>query len=375
MTADDDAWRIGVLFSHSGVMETNDTENFLGTMLGIEEVNRKGGVLGRRLAPVCYDPRSRPSEYRRLANKLMVEDGVDIIFGCSTSMTRKVTLPVIERRNGLLWYPTHYEGFEYSPNVIYTGEAPNQFIIQLASFVQRNIGRRCVLIGSDYVFPRQANRILKEVVDQEGGEILGEIYVPMAPNDAALHGAVAEIRRLAPDAVFATVVGANAPTFYRLYREAGLDAARCPIASLTMAEMEVRVAGIDNCEGHLSCSSYFAGAAGGSPDDFRTKFRARFGEHMEPSRYSAIAYAQIHLFAAALARAGSLEPERLSAAVYGVEVDAPYGSFTIDPDTNHAWLPARIGQVNRQGLFDVVWQSAAMLKPDPFFTNPIMYRA
>src|SRR6266702_471261 len=201
-----DTWRVGVLFSRSGLMAVTETEHFLGTALAIQEINQSGGILGREIEVVAYDPGSDPEKYRKLADRLLTEDGISVIFGCSTSAARKAVLPAIERRNGLLWYPSLYEGFEYSPNVIYTGASPNQNSFPLAEYLVRNHGRRVFLVGSDYVYPRESNRIMRDLVESYGGEIVDEIYVPMDATEPCLRDLVARIKDRAPNVVFSTVV-------------------------------------------------------------------------------------------------------------------------------------------------------------------------
>ena len=160
--SDRDAWRVGVLFSRSGLMAVSESEHFFGTALAIEEINNAGGILGREIEVVAYDPGSIPETYRKMADRLLTEDGASVIFGCSTSAERKAVLPAIERRNGLLWYPSLYEGFEYSPNVIYTGACPNQNSFPLAEYIVRKNGPRVYLIGSNYIYPRESNRIMRD---------------------------------------------------------------------------------------------------------------------------------------------------------------------------------------------------------------------
>jgi len=168
LTQANDTWPVGILFSRSGIVKITESEHFRGTALAIEEINTAGGVLGREIAPVCYDPMSNVSEYRRLADKLLTEDGVSIIFGCMTSVCRKAILAALERRNGLLWYPANYEGFEYSPNIIYTGAAPNQHTLQLGRFLIEKYGNDIALVGTDYIFPRETNRVLRYLVENTG---------------------------------------------------------------------------------------------------------------------------------------------------------------------------------------------------------------
>src|SRR5512139_3678457 len=172
-------WRVGVLFSQTGHMSVIEETQLRGTLLAIDEINCGGGVNGRELVPVIYDPASDNTLFRHYAKKLMTEDGVTSIFGCYTSSSRKVVLPIVERLNGLLWYPTLYEGFEYSPNVIYTGAAPNQNSLTLFNYLASNYGTRFYFVGSDYVYPRESNRIMRALINQSGGEVVGEMYVSL----------------------------------------------------------------------------------------------------------------------------------------------------------------------------------------------------
>ena len=371
-SSDKDVWRVGVLFSRSGLMEVTESEHFFGTALAIQEINKAGGVLGREIEVIAYDPGSQPETFRKLADRLLTEDGASVIFGCSTSAERKVVLPAIERRNGLLWYPSLYEGFEYSPNVIYTGPAPNQNAFQLAEYIVRKHGPRVYLIGSDYIYPRESNRIMRDLVESYAGRVVGEQYVTMEAGDAELTRGLDAIREAAPDVVFSTIVGRTAQRFYRMYAAAGFDPKRLPIASLTMAEGEVRAIGAEYCVGHLTAASYFGTLARDSNDRFKTAFAAAFGMETPVSMWSASAYAQIKLFARALEQAGSLDTQKLVEAALGLSLEAPEGPIRIDPDNNHVWVTPRIGRVRADGQFDIVWESKSPIKPDPYLSvSPI----
>ncbi len=371
-SSDKDVWRVGVLFSRSGLMEVTESEHFFGTALAIQEINKAGGVLGREIEVIAYDPGSQPETFRKLADRLLTEDGASVIFGCSTSAERKAVLPAIERRNGLLWYPSLYEGFEYSPNVIYTGPAPNQNAFQLAEYIVRKHGPRVYLIGSDYIYPRESNRIMRDLVESYAGRVVGEQYVTMEAGDAELTRGLDAIREAAPDVVFSTIVGRTAQRFYRMYAAAGFDPKRLPIASLTMAEGEVRAIGAEYCAGHLTSASYFGTLARDSNDRFKTAFAAAFGMETPVSMWSASAYAQIKLFARALEQAGSLDTQKLVEAALGLSLEAPEGPIRIDPDNNHVWVTPRIGRVRADGQFDIVWESKSPIKPDPYLSvSPI----
>ncbi len=371
-TSPQEPWRIGVLFSRSGLMAVTETEHFLGTALAVQHINQRGGILGRELEVIAYDPGSEPETYRRMADQLLTEDGVSVIFGCSTSAERKAVLRTVERRNGLLWYPSLYEGFEYSPNVIYTGSVPNQNSFPLAEYLIRHVGRHVYLVGSDYVYPRETNRIMRDLVEAYGGTIVGELYVPMDAPDAMLHEALARVREHQPEALFSTVVGRTAQRFYQMYREAGLDPARMPIASLTMAEGEVRVIGSELCAGHITAASYFGSIDTPTNHRFVTDFRTAYGDAHPTSMWSAGAYAQALLFARALERTASLDTQRLLEAAYGLPVDAPEGTVQIDPENNHAWLTPRIGRARPDGSFELLWQAPGPIRPDPYLaTTPL----
>ncbi len=361
-------WRVGILFSRSGFTSVSESEHFFGTVLAIEEINAAGGVLGRLIEPVVLDPKSDPSEYRRCAEQMLLDDGVSVIFGCSTSSTRKAVLPVIERCNGLLWYCSLYEGFEFSPNVIYTGAAPNQNSLQLAAYLLREGYKRWYLIGSDYIYPRESNRIMRDMVEQHGGEITTEKYLPTEVNTGALATAVLEIKAAAPDVVFSTLVGRPGREFYRLYRELGIHPANIPIASLTMAEGEIESIDANLCQGHITSATYFSSIDTPENIKFVKAFRTRFGPTAPVSMWSEGAYSQVHLFARALARAGTLDTQKLVRAALEVSYDAPSGELRLDPDNQHAWLRPRIGRIQADGSFDIIWDSRATIKPDPYLT-------
>jgi ABC-type branched-subunit amino acid transport system substrate-binding protein len=364
-----DTWQVGLLFSRSGVVAVSESEHFRGTALAIEEINLAGGVLGREIAPVCYDPGSSVPEYRRLADKLMTEDGVSIIFGCMTSASRKAILAALERRNGLLWYPANYEGFEYSPNIIYTGAAPNQHTLQLGRFLIDRYGNDIALVGTDYIFPRETNRILRYLVERSGGRIVSEDYVPWEPDDITLKRVLAAIAKDRPSAIVSTIIGRGVDRLYQIYRDEGFDPARCPIGSLSVAENEVQMIGPQYCVGQITAATYFDSLNTAASARFQRAFRHRFGDGEKTCVYSESAYNQVYLFAAALQRAGTLDPERLAAAARGIELDAPQGSIAIDPDNHHTWLNPRIGILDEVGGFDVVWQASGPVKPDPYLVD------
>jgi ABC-type branched-subunit amino acid transport system substrate-binding protein len=359
-------WRIGVLFSRTGFMSVIEETQFQGTFLAIEEINAAGGVCGRELVPVSYDPGSDSAAYGHYAKRLMIEDEVSTIFGCYTSSSRKAVLPVVERLNGLLWYPTLYEGFEASPNVIYTGASPNQNSLVLCRHLMDNYGSRFYFVGSDYIYPRESNRVMREVLKANGGSVVGERYVSVHARWQDFLPIVQDIRRIKPDVIFSTVVGEATIFLYQAYANVGLDPRKMPIASLTTTEAEIAAMGFDVGEGHITAASYFQGIEGEANDSFVTRFKTRFGGDVSTNMCVEASYFQLHLFAKALEQANTLDTEILRAMVMGTTFDAPQGAVAVNPNTGHADLWTRIGRANHQGQFDIISQSREAVHADPF---------
>lgn len=359
-------WRIGVLFSRTGFMSVIEETQYQGTQLAIEEVNEAGGVCGRELVPVAYDPGSDSAAYGHYAKRLMVEDQVSTIFGCYTSSSRKAVLPVVERLNGLLWYPTLYEGFEASPNVIYTGASPNQNSLALCRYLMDTFGTRFYFVGSDYIYPRESNRVMRELLKSNGGSVVGERYVNVYARWQDFVPIIQDIKRVRPDVIFSTVVGEGTVFLYQAYANVGLDPKQVPIASLTTTEAEIAAMGFDVGAGHVTAASYFQGVEGSANNAFVQRFKKRFGADISTNMCAEASYFQLHLFAKALEQVNSLDTEVLRSMVFGTSFDAPQGAVTVNPMSGHTDLWTRIGRANRQGQFDVVSQSKEPVHADPF---------
>jgi ABC-type branched-subunit amino acid transport system substrate-binding protein len=363
---EDGPWRVGVLFSSSGYTAIVESTQLQGTLVAIDEINTRGGVLGRPIEPVIYDPGSDPCAFARCARRLMVEDRVRTIFGCYTSSSRKAVVPVVERLDGLLWYPTVYEGFECSPNVIYTGAAPNQTCVILCRYLMRQFGTRFFFVGSDYVYPRETNRIMRNLIVENGGSVVGERYLPLWAPRSDFLALLAEVRSAAPDVIFSTVVGEATVYLYQSYADVGFDPKTTPIASITTTEAEISAMGADVGEGHFTASPYFASVTNRTNSELLDKLRARLGEGVCLNAAFEAAYFQVHLFAEALARAGSTHPDILRPFALRSEVEAPQGRVSLDPATGHAALWARIGKANRKGQFDVIFETREPVAADPY---------
>jgi ABC-type branched-subunit amino acid transport system substrate-binding protein len=303
-------WRVGVLFSATGNTALIESTQLAGTMLAIEEINSAGGICNRPLEPVIYDPKSETNAFGRYAKQLMIQDGVSTIFGCYTSCSRKAVLPVVERLNGLLWYPTLYEGFEFSPNIVYTGAAPNQNEIILCQYLMDRYGDRFYFIGSDYIYPRESNRLMKEFLKHNGGTVVGESYLSLAASRRDFTPVISEIRNLQPDIIFSTVVGDSTTYLYQAYTDAGLNPKLMPIASLTTTEAEIKEMGFDVGEHHITAASYFQGVKGEKNSDFVRNYKKQYGDDLSTNMCAEASYFQVHLFAKALEEAGTMDTER-----------------------------------------------------------------
>ncbi|WP_134500995.1 transporter substrate-binding domain-containing protein [Microvirga pakistanensis] len=365
-TAIDRVIHVGVLFAQTGTMAVTERAQLSGTLLAIEEVNSRGGIAGRMIVPVIEDPASELSRYREIAKRMLARDEVPVIFGCCSSASRKAILPLIERHGALLFYGSTYEGFEYSPNVIYTGATPSQSIVPLAVYLFRHFGKRFFLVGSDYVFAREINRITREFLAESGGAAIGEEYVPQGAGPAAFKAIAAKIAAAEPDVILSTVVGGDTAPFVEACHAMGATNLERPIAGLTATEDELQPLLPEARVGHLTVSSYFAGLSTQGNRAFLARYRDRYGPESRPSVYSETAYSQVHLFADAVNRAGGADPELLLQLLSGARFDAPQGEIMIDPENNHTHLRPRIARCNSSGVFEVVWEAPTRIAPDPY---------
>ncbi len=359
-------WRVGVLFSQSGVTSAIERTQLNGTLLAIEQINAGGGVLCRPIEPVMYDPASDPKKFRAFAERLFQVDRVRLLFGCYMSSTRKAVLPLVEAHRGLLFYPTLYEGFEYSRHCIYAGAAPNQNLLQLARFLLSAYGNRFFFIGSNYIYPYESNRVMGDFVSQGKGKVLDEIYVPLYPDPKDFERVIALIKKTSPDVIFSTVVGSGTAQFHDAYRAAGFDPTRMPIASLTTSEAEVAEMRPEAAEGHITAAPFFETLSTSAARHFVASFKQKFGVDAPVTAAAEAAYFQMYLAMGALARSGSDDPEQVLSEIRDSEFDAPQGRVRIDPENNHTYLWPRIARLDQNRKFQMVWNPGVRIKPDPY---------
>lgn len=368
--ANRDPIRVGVLFSETGVTSTIGRSQLQGTLLAIDEINEAGGIDGREVIAVRYDARSNPSIYAALAEQLIVQDKVNVIFGCYMSSSRKAVLPIVEKWNKLLFYPTLYEGFEFSNNIIYTGAAPNQNSVQLAEFMTSNFGARVYLIGSNYIYPYESNRIMSDLVLQRpNSSKVGERYVNLDASERDFQLIMDDIRAKEPSFIFSTVVGDSTASLYRAYAEAGFNPKSMPIASLTTSEAEISQMGSDIALGHFTAAPYFQSINSATNLRCLESLRKRFGSECVPNMCWEAAYFQVHIYANAFRHTGQDDIVHILPNILGSEFDAPQGRVRIDPANHHTSLYPRIGVANSKGQFTIVREATRPVHPDPYMVT------
>ncbi|MFI6988003.1 urea ABC transporter substrate-binding protein [Nonomuraea wenchangensis] len=356
--------KVGLLHSLSGTMAISEVTVRDAELLAIDEINRAGGVLGKKLVPVAEDGASDWPTFAEKATKLIRQDKVATVFGGWTSASRKAMLPVFERYKALLWYPVQYEGLESSPYIFYTGATTNQQIIPGLDYLKEQGKKKVFLVGSDYVFPRTANKIIKAYAAANGMEVLGEEYTPLGHTEySTLVNKVVQAR---PDAVFNTLNGDSNVAFFKQLKSAGVTAGTMPVLSVSVAEEEVTGIGVDNIAGHPVAWNYYQTTETPANEAFVKAYKAKYGANKVTSDPMEAGYNAVYLWAEAVKKAGTTEVEAVKKAAPGISLDRPEGKVTIDGENQHLYKTARIGIIQPDGLIKQVWDSGEPIKPDPY---------
>lgn len=363
-TSTEDTIKVGILHSLSGTMAISEVSLRDAELMAIEEINAAGGVLGKKIEPVIEDGASDWPTFAEKAKKLLQSDKVATVFGCWTSASRKAVLPVFEENNGLLWYPVQYEGLESSPNIFYTGAAPNQQIVPAVEWLLENKGKKFFLLGSDYVFPRTANKIIKAQLSAMGGEVIAEEYTPLGHTDYST--IVNKIKSAKPDVVFNTLNGDSNVAFFKQLKDAGITAEDLTTCSVSVAEEEIRGIGAENMKGHLVSWNYYQTTDTPENKEFVSKYKAKYGNDRVTDDPIEAAYIAVYLWVAAVEKAGSIEVEKVKEAAKGLEFKAPEGTVKIEGENQHLWKPVRIGEVQEDGLIKEIWSTEDAVRPDPY---------
>lgn len=369
--------KIGVLHSLSGTMAISETSLKDVVLMAVEEINAAGGVMGKQIEPVVVDPASDWDLFAEKAKDLITKDEVAVVFGCWTSVSRKSVLPVFEDHNSLLFYPVQYEGEEQSLNVFYTAATPNQQLIPAAEYMMDEVGaKKFYLLGTDYVFPRTANKVLKAYLKTKGvpDENIVEEYTPFHHQD--YQTIVDKIKKFAAggDAcVLSTINGDSNVPFYKEFANQGLTSDDCPIMAFSVAEDELRAMDVPPLVGHLAAWNYFQSINSPENKKFVKNFKAFCERNGLPGGSKRVtddpieaAYFGVYVWKAAVEKAGSFDVDKVREAVYGLEFDAPGGKKMMHANNQHTLKPVYIGEIKKNGQFKIIYKSDGLVSPDSY---------
>jgi len=375
-----DPIKVGVLHSLSGTMAISETALKNTALMTFEQVNAAGGIMGRPIEPVVVDPASNWPLFAEKARQLITQDKVAAVFGCWTSVSRKSVLPVFEELNGLLFYPVQYEGEELSQNVFYTGAAPNQQAIPAVEYLMSEDGgsaKRWFLLGTDYVYPRTTNKILRAFLKSKGvaEKDIEEIYTPFGHSD--YQTIVANIKKFAAGgktAVVSTINGDSNVPFYKELGNQGLKATDVPVVAFSVGEEELR--GIDTkpLVGHLAAWNYFMSVKNPENDKFIKMYKDWAKKNSVPNLDTVVTndpmeatHVGIHMWKQAVEKAKSIEVDKVRPAMSGQTFKAPCGfTLTMDKTNHHLHKPVFIGEVTATGQFNVVWKTKGPIRAQPW---------
>jgi urea transport system substrate-binding protein len=354
--------KVGVIHSLSGTMSFSESPLVDATLMAIDEINQSGGVLDAEVKPIVEDCASDAETYGLNATRLIKRDGISHFFGCWTSASRKAVKPIVEAHNALLWYPVQYEGLEESPNIVYTGNCLNQQIEPAVEWSAQHLGRKCYLVGSDYVFPKTANKLIRTLCSRSGMQIVGEHYLPLGAEN--FQRIVEDIIQKKPDVVFNTINGDSNIAFYYFLNRSGNKPERIPVMAFSIGEVELKDIG-PSAVGHYVCSGYFQCLDTPENMEFIRRFKNNYGQNRVVSDPVVSAYLQPFLWKRLVEKCNTFNVTVLKKHIAGIAHKGPSG--TIELHTNHhAIKPAMIGKVNPDLQFDLIWQQDQWIEPLPW---------
>src|SRR3954463_2147812 len=357
---------VGILHSVTGTMAISETGSVQAEKLAIEQINAGGGVLGRKIKFIQEDGGSDWPTFAEKAKKLLVNDKVASVMGCWTSASRKAVLPVFEQYNGMLYYPTFYEGLEQSKNVIYTGQEATQQIIAGLDWVQKEKNAKSFyFIGSDYIWPRTSNKIARKHIENFLKlKVVGEEYFPLGHTQ--FNSVINKLKLTKPDVIFTDVVGGSNVAFYKQLKAAGIDLSKQTLMTISVTEDEILGIGGENIAGAFACMKYFESLKNPNNEKFVPAFKAKYGKDAVIGDVTQAAYLGPWLWKAGVERAKSFDVDKVVAASPGIELkDAPEGYVKVDAN-HHLWSKSLIAQGQVDGSFRIVSASPDLIRPDPF---------
>ena len=360
----EDSVKLGLLHSLSGTIAIAEASLVDAEKMAIEEINASGGVMGKKIEAVIEDGASDNAVFAEKARKLLERDKVAAIVGCYTSASRKAVLPALSKANGLLYYPTYYEGQEEDKHVIYTSQEATQSVIAAIEWMAREKGKTFFFVGSDYIYPRTCNKIAKPTVARLGGKVVGEEYAPLGHTEFS--SIINKIKAAKPDCIYSTVVGGSNVAFYKQLRAAGLDGSKQTLLSTVVSENEIEGIGKDNAVGYYACMGYFQSLKNPANERFVKAFKAKYGQERAIGDPMECAYNSVYLWKAGVENAKSFDPVKVAAASGGIQLDAPEGLVRVHATNHHVWKKVRVGKALPDGQFEIVWESPSLIEPNPF---------
>jgi urea transport system substrate-binding protein len=358
-----DTVKVGILHSLTGTIAIAEASVVDAEKLAIEEINAKGGVMGKKIEVITEDGASDWPTFAEKARKLLDRDQVACIFGCYTSASRKAVLPVVEKSKGLLYYPTYYEGLEMSPNIMYTAQEATQSVIAAVDWLAKSRGKSFYLIGSDYIWPRTTNKIAKPTIAKVGGKVVGEDYFPLGHIEFS--SVINKIKAAKPEIILSTVVGGSNVAFYKQLAAAGITGKNQALLALAVSEEELSGIGPENAAGFLSCMGYFQSLKNPANEKFVKAFKAKYGAKRVLGDTLACGYTSVYLWKLAAEKAGSFEVPKVVAASSELSWDAPEGQIKFHKSNHHLWKHARIGEFGTDGQVKILYDSK-LIEPNPF---------
>ncbi|WP_330647019.1 urea ABC transporter substrate-binding protein (plasmid) [Thioclava litoralis] len=359
----EDSVNVGVLQSLSGTMAISEVTVKNAEVMAIDEINAAGGVMGHQIKAIVEDGASDPAIFAQKATKLIENDKVATVFGGWTSASRKAMLPVFERTDNLLWYPVQFEGNECSANIMYSGAQPNQQILPAYEWAKAQGDKSIFLVGSDYVFPRTANLIVKKHIAEDGLTMAGEEYVPLGGTDFS--AVIAKIRAAKPDIIFNTLNGDSNVSFFKQLAASGITLEDTPVMSFSIAEQEAQAMGTKLVAGSYAAWNYFETLPGEANEKFVDAYRAKFGADAAITDPMLHGYLDVYAWKAAVEKAGSFDADAVRKAAVDLDVATPMGDVAFAPNQSLTQT-AYVGKLDDKGKFDIVWKSEGEIAPEPY---------
>lgn len=362
----DDTIKIGVLHSKTGTMAISEESVIKATMFAIEEINQNGGLLGKKVQAVFVDGQSKADSFYKGAHELITKENVDVVFGCWTSASRKTVKPLFEDNDNLLIYPIQFEGIETSPNIFYTGLSPNQQVLPSIKWAVENLGSRVYLVGSEYIYPRATNALVKDMLLTLGIKVVGEAYIPLGSTE--VDDIVYDIVKKRPDVIINSINGDTNLHFFEALENEDISSEEIPIVSFSLNENEyTRFAqeGI-NVKGHYTATSYLSSDRTRNNQDFIQRFHTYIKENIPITDPMISAYIGVHLWAKAVKTSSTSNPKIIKDAILQQTFEGPDGIIFSDRNERKLFQRIKLGRVDKTGVIQKVWEYDDLIPPLTF---------